>query len=153
MTKAAKTESTAKVMTATTWVDKVLANLNITDEHKVILMHKTLKKVLQKQISIRKDNITKLKAQTIEELETMQEVLDEIKEDSELAFITVDVNRIKDVPSRKSYAIVLNSNFENALDKIEAQEKAMDELKENTEATAKAYQKEIDRFELKLSKI
>lgn len=136
-----------------TWVSKVMGLLNLSEEGQVGLMYEQLVKLLKKQIKERKDLINKVQEQTASKLEDLSEELNEIKDQSELAFITVDVDRIKSLADRQNYSRDLNKAFDEALEVVSAKEREIESLKERTKATIEAYEKEIARFELKLSKL
>ena len=125
-----------------TWASKVMARLNLSEEGKVGLFGDKLKRVWQKAIRTKKDEISKLESQLANELIEMDEKLVEITDEYNDAFIGIDVRLIVDNDSRAKYADVFTRNLMN-------KKNAVISYTQLIEDTKKSYQVKID--ELKAS--
>lgn len=87
-----------------TWASKVMARLNLSEEGKVGLFGDKLKRVIEKRIIDKEEEVAKLERQLKNTMIEMNEQLNEIKDEYSDAFITIDLTRITDTDSRKAYA-------------------------------------------------
>ena len=125
-----------------TWASKVMARLNLSEEGKVGLFGDKLKRVWEKAIRTKKDEISKLESQLANELIEMDEKLVEITDEYNDAFLGIDVKLIVDNDSRAKYADVFTRN-------LMSKKNAVISYTQLIEDTKKSYQVKID--ELKAS--
>ena len=134
--------SEAKKASEITWASKVMARLNLSEEGKVGLFGDKLKRVWEKAIRTKKDEISKLESQLANELIEMDEKLVEITDEYNDAFLGIDVELIIDNDSRAKYADVFTRN-------LMSRKNAVISYTQLIEDTKKSYQVKID--ELKAS--
>lgn len=140
-----------KMNTGISWSQKVLAKLNLNEEGKVGLFRDSLVKTWEKAIAVRKREITQIKEKEAETLESMNEVLDELKEEMNDTFITVDPEKIKTRDQRVDYIALFDRKCNEAVAKVKAQEESIEETKKHNAERIKLKEQEIEVFENKLS--
>lgn len=140
-----------KMNTGISWSQKVLAKLNLNEEGKVGLFRDSLVKTWEKAITVRKREIAQIKEKEVELLESMNEVLDELKEEMNDTFITVDPEKIKTRDSRIDYIDSFDRKCNEAVAKVKAQEESIEETKKHNAERIKLKEQEIEVFENKLS--
>ena len=128
-----------------TWASKVMARLNLSEEGKVGLFGDKLKRVIEKRIIDKEEEVAKLERQLKNTMIEMNEQLNEVKDEYSDAFITIDLTRITDTDSRKAYADPFVNNLMqkknaviNFIQKIEdtknSYDKQIEELKDSIAA-------------------
>ena len=122
-----------------TWASKVMARLNLSEEGKVGLFGDKLKRVIEKRIIDKEEEVAKLERQLKNTMIEMNEQLNEVKDEYSDAFITIDLTRITDTDSRKAYA----EPFVNALMK---KKNAVINFVQKIEDTKNSYDKQIKEF-------
>lgn len=140
-----------KMNTEISWSQKVLAKLNLNEEGKIGLFKDSLVKTWEKAITVRKREIAQLKEKEAEKLESMNEILDELKEEMNDTFITVDPEKIKTREARIDYIESFDAKCNEAVAKVKAQEESIEETKKYNAEKIKLKEQEIEVFENKLS--
>lgn len=144
--------SNAKTMTTeTTWIQKVLAKLNLNEEGKVGLFKDSLIKTWKKQVLIREREITNLKEKEVEKVEEMTEVLTELQEEMAETFISVDVDQIKTKEGRDYYIGEFDKKCNNVTAKVKRQETEIKSYKDSVSKLIETKEEEISAFKTKLS--
>ena len=125
-----------KKVSEITWASKVMARLNLSEEGKVGLFGDKLKRVIEKRIIDKEEEVAKLERQLKNTMIEMNEQLNEVKDEYSDAFITIDLTRITDTDSRKAYA----EPFVNALMQ---KKNAVINFVQKIEDTKNSYDKQI----------
>lgn len=137
----------------TTWVEKVLAFLNVSDADKVSLMKKRMEKYYKEEERKCKANIEKLTRDLEDYLETSEEKLQEITEQEEGAFLNVNLDAIKTVDDREYYVSVLDDQFNRAIKLRKQKEQEIEETKKSNEAHIALYKEKLEMIAYKKSKL
>lgn len=136
---------------STTWAQRVLAVLNLSEEGKVGLFENYAIKMYTKAIKQRKDAIAKLKVELEEVIERETEMLSELKAELETVAVSINLDSIKTVEQRESYFREFDMNLSSALGKVDRQEQSIKATKESIDSKIDTMEKEIQVFERKLS--
>lgn len=140
-----------KMNTEISWSQKVLAKLNLNEEGKIGLFKDSLVKTWEKAITVRKKEIAQLKEKEAEKVESMNEVLDELTDEMNEVFITVNPEKIKTREARIEYIESFDAKCNEAVRKVKKQEEDIKATKEYTASVIKLKEQEIEVFENKLS--
>ena len=140
-----------KMNTEISWSQKVLAKLNLNEEGKIGLFKDSLVKTWEKAITVRKREIAQLKEKEAEKVESMNEVLDELTDEMNEVFITVNPEKIKTREARIDYIGSFDAKCNEAVRKVKKQEEDIKATKEYTASVIKLKEQEIEVFENKLS--
>ena len=139
--------------TKTTWVERVLAFLNVSDADKVSLMKKRMEKYYKEEERKCKAHIEKLSRDLEDYLETSEEKLLEITEQEEGAFLNVNLDTIKTVDDREYYVSVLDEQFNRAIKLRLEKEEEMIKTRQEVEEKIAQFEKKLEMIDYKRSKL
>lgn len=137
--------------TKTTWAQRVLAVLNLSEEGKVGLFENYAIKTYEKGIKQRKDAIARLKSELKEYLEREEEVLGELKVEVDTTAVTVLLNQIGSVADRERYFSIFDANISEALQRVDTQEESISGYKDHVERKIKSLESEIEIITKKMN--
>lgn len=132
-----------------TWVEKVLALLNVSEEAKVSSMKKRMERYYKDEERKCNAQIEKLKRDLEDYLEISKEKLEEIKEQEEQAFIEINVDKIATVELRESYVSQLDEQFNRGIRARKEKEEEIQAQKEYTEKQIKLYKEKLEMIAYK----
>lgn len=140
-------------MEKVSFVQKVLAKLNLNEEGKVGLAVDAIVKFYEKEVKAYERKISDTNSTAAEKLVDMEEVLSELKAEKAEIIATIDVESIKTNEDRKSYVAVYTRKARAAIQAVKAQEERIKEYKEDVEETISEYKEQIDLFKELLSEM
>ena len=132
-----------------TWVEKVLALLNISEKDKVSLMKKRMEKYYKEEERKCNAHIERLERELEDYLETSTEKLDEIKEQEEQSFLEINLDKIATVELRDSYVSQLDEQFNRGIRARKEKEEEIQAQKEYTEKQIKLYKEKLEMIAYK----
>ena len=132
-----------------TWVEKVLALLNISEQDKVTLMKKRMEKYYKEEERKCNAHIERLERELEDYLETSTEKLDEIKEQEEQSFLEINLDKIATVELRDSYVSQLDEQFNRGIRARKEKEEEIQAQKEYTEKQIKLYKEKLEMIAYK----
>jgi len=135
-----------KVKTNVTWVQKVLARLDLNDEGKVGLFGDTLKREWKKLIRDNQRQIALAETELDDKLVDLNEKLIDLKEEYENSFTEVDTNEIDTSTDRKDYV----KSFTRI---ITARKNAVLELEGEIADTRDSFKARIDEHNKKIKEL
>lgn len=135
------------------WIEKVLAKLNLSEEGKVGLMQERLIKYYKEEKRKIEANIETITRNYTRDMETAEEELLEIKEAEDAAFIDLDLDKVNTVESRKAYIAVLDRQFNEAIKARKGKEDEIERKTKDFDASIKSYEDALEIVELKMSKL
>ena len=141
--------STQANKTNKTWVEKVLALLNISEQDNVALMKKRMEKYYKEEERKCNAHIEKLERELLDYLETSEEKLEEIKEQEEQSFLEINLDRIATVELRDSYVSQLDEQFNRGIKARKQKEEEIQAQKEYTEKQIKLYKEKLEMIAYK----
>ena len=135
------------------WIEKVLAKLNLSEKSKVGLMQERLIKYYKEEKRKIEANIETITRNYTRDMETAEEELLEIKEAEDAAFIDLDLDKVNTVESRKAYIAVLDRQFNEAIKARKEKEEEIERKTKDFDASIKSCEKALEIVELKMSKL
>lgn len=141
--------STQANKTNKTWVEKVLALLNISEQDKVSLMKKRMEKYYKEEERKCNAHIERLERELEDYLETSEEKLEEIKEQEEQSFLEINLDKIATVELRDSYVSQLDEQFNRGIRARKEKELEIQAQKESTEKQIKLYKEKLEMIAYK----
>lgn len=131
-------------MEKVSFVQKVLAKLNLNEEGKIGLAVDAITKFYEKEVKSYERKISDTNATAAEKLVDMEEVLSELKIEKTEIIATIDVESIKTNEDRKAYISVYTRKARAAINAVKAQEERIKEYKEDVEEAVAEYTEQID---------
>jgi len=134
-----------------TWVQKVLARLDLNDEGKVGLFGDTLKREWKKLIRDNKRQISQIETELEDKLIDLNEKLVDLKEDYVGSFEEVDVDEIDTATDRKEYVQTFTRRIQYKKNSVLELEGEIADTKDSYKARIEHHNSKIKELEELLS--
>ena len=135
------------------WASKVMGQLNLSEEGKLINFGDYAVSLYEKGIKEREKIIKSLKEERDELIERAEEILSEYNEDIEVTALNVDVTAISTRNDREKYFNSYDSSLSHALAQYDAQVEHIDSIKTQYNTSIEQIEKEIEILNRKMSVI